>query len=313
MSNSIAQFMHNNTVLAPMAGYTDSGYRSICASYGCGMTVTEMVSAKALVMGNVNTQSLLVRQDNDTSCALQIFGHEPDVMADSINLPCTSNFAVVDINMGCPVRKIVGNGDGSALLENVPLASNIISTVKKACGNDRLLTVKVRTGVDNSSGVVDFVNMCQDSGADMVTVHLRTRQQMYMGQADYSILSQICESVSIPVIANGDVDSIDKYNYLTQQCGAYGVAIGRGALGRPYIFSQLLGRQYQFDMISTVRQHIDMLLADKPEHVVVSEMKKHIAYYLRGIPYSKDTLIAVNNTSNTTDMLQALHTLGEAR
>ncbi len=302
--------MANNTMLAPMAGYTDSGYRSICVGYGCGMTVTEMVSAKALVMGNTNTYSLLVKQPNDTNCALQIFGHEPDVMAESIQLPQTVGFDVVDINMGCPVRKIVGNGDGSALLENVALASNIISTVKKACGT-RLLTVKFRTGVSNSSNVVDFAKMCSDSGADMLTVHLRTRVQMYMGQADYSVLPSICSAVDIPVIANGDIDSVDKYNFAVSQCGAYGVAIGRGALGKPYLFSQLLGRQYSYDMMSTIAKHMDMISTGKPDRVVASEMKKHIAYYLKGIPYSKDILTAVNMAKTPADILLALQPLGE--
>ncbi len=295
-----------------MAGYTDSGYRSICVEYGCGMTVTEMVSAKALVMGNINTESLLVRQSNDTQCALQIFGHEPDVMAESICLPTTSSFDVIDINMGCPVRKIVGNGDGSALLENMPLASKIISTVKRACGS-RLLTVKFRTGVNETSHVVDFAKMCCDSGADMITVHLRTRKQMYMGSADYSLLPNICTAVDIPVIANGDIDSRDKYLFATEQCGAYGVALGRGALGKPYIFASILDKPYSYDMMSTIARHMDMIGSGKPPHLVASEMKKHIAYYLKGIPYSKDTLIAVNRAKNPQEILEALSTLGETQ
>ncbi len=308
--NDIKQFMTNNTMLAPMAGYTDNGYRSICVEYGCGMTVTEMVSAKALVMGNIHTEDLLVRQSNDNRCALQIFGHEPDVMAESINLPVTSHFEVIDINMGCPVRKIVGNGDGSALLENVPLASKIISTVKKACGN-RLLTVKFRTGVEDADNVVDFARMCCDSGADMITVHLRTRKQMYMGSADYTLLPDICSAVSIPVIANGDIATRQDYLFATQQCGSYGVAIGRGALGRPYIFAEILGNSYSYNMMHTIERHMQMVSSNKPDRVIASEMKKHIAYYLRGIPYSKEILIAVNMAKTPQGILDALQHLGE--
>lgn len=288
-------FGGNNTVLAPMAGFTDVAFRSICHEYGCGLTVTEMVSSKALVMNNSATRALLARLANDSPCAVQIFGHQPQVMADSVQLPELSGFDAIDVNMGCPVHKIVSNGEGSALLENVKLASDIIRALRLA--TDKPLSVKFRLGVSDSKGAVDFAKMCCDSGADFITVHLRTRKQMYSGNADYSILPDIVKAVDIPVIANGDVIGRQQYLHLVNDCGAYGVAVGRGALGRPYIFAQLLDKPYQFDIAGTVRRHANTLLQYKPQRVVVNEMKKHIAYYLKGLRNAKSVVVAVQNAS----------------
>ncbi|MCM1395730.1 MAG: tRNA-dihydrouridine synthase family protein [Corallococcus sp.] len=178
------------TVLAPMAGYTDYAFRSICRDYGVGLTVTEMVSSQAIVMNNALTRKMLFKKDNDSPSFCQIFGHDPSVLADSVQIDEIRAYDGVDINMGCPVRKIVSNGDGSALLDNPKLASKCISAVKNAAGG-KLVSVKYRLGADSSDGAVDFTKMCRDSGADFVTVHFRTRRQMYLGTADYSLLPQI--------------------------------------------------------------------------------------------------------------------------
>ncbi len=293
------------TILAPMAGYTDPAFRSICHNYGVGLTVTEMISSKAIEMNNSLTKSLLKKFDNDKPCFVQIFGHEPQVMADSVKIDEMQCFDGVDINMGCPVRKIVGNGDGSAMLENPKLASQCISAVKSAIG-DKPLSVKFRLGVDDSHGAVDFAKMCADSGADFITVHFRTRKQMYSGTADYTLLPQITKC-NIPVFANGDVRTREQYLQLIEQ-GAYGVAIGRGALGKPYIFAEIANLPYQFDTLETILQHIDLMNTYLPHRVVNNEMKKHIAYYLKGMRGSKQTLVSIMQADNVSEMVQIVET-----
>lgn len=288
------------TILAPMAGYTDYAYRSICRQYGVGLTVTEMVSSKALIMGNDLSKRMLYREPNDAPSFCQIFGHEPAVMADSVTLPEVSAYEGVDINMGCPVKKIVKSGDGSALLENPKLASQCISAVKSALG-DKSLSVKFRLGVNDSSGAVDFAKMCRDSGADFITVHFRTRNQLYAGTADYTLLPQIAR-LGIPVFANGDVSTREQYLRLLDM-GAYGVAIGRGALGKPYIFAELAGNSYQMDLYDVICKHTELLLKTFSDRVVCNEMKKHVSAYLKGKRNAKPTAIAVNAAHSTCEIL----------
>lgn len=301
---------NTRTILAPMAGYTDYAFRSICRQYGVGLTVTEMVSSKALVMDNELSKKMLYRESNDTPSFCQIFGHEPDVMADSVLLPEVQAYEGVDINMGCPVKKIVKSGDGSALLENPKLASQCITAVKRAIGN-KPLSVKFRLGVSDSEGVVDFAKMCKDSGADFITVHFRTRNQMYAGVADYSLLPEIA-NVGIPVIANGDVSTRQDYLRLLDM-GAYGVAVGRGALGRPYVFAELAGNPYEMDMYEVIAKHTELLLKTFSDRVVCNEMKKHVSAYLKGKRNAKATAIAVNTAHTTQEILSlvAQFTKGE--
>ena len=289
------------TILAPMAGYTDMAFRHICRQFGVGLTVTEMISSKAVTMNNAVTNSMLLRSPSDAPCFVQIFGHEPDVMAQSVLSPYLSGYEGVDINMGCPVRKIVGNGDGSALLENPQLASKCISAVKQAIGN-KPLSVKYRLGVSDDLGVVDFTKMCKDSGADFVTVHFRTRKQMYAGTADYSRLEQIC-SVGLPVFANGDICTKEQYDQLINR-GAYGVAIGRGAVGKPYLFSQIANRPFCMDLLEVITLHAQMLLEVFNARVVCNELKKHVVAYLKGMRKAKNTIIAVNSSKDVQQILQ---------
>ncbi|MBR7177009.1 MAG: tRNA-dihydrouridine synthase family protein [Clostridia bacterium] len=289
------------TILAPMAGYTDMAFRHICRQFGVGLTVTEMISSKAVTMNNAVTNSMLLRSPSDAPCFVQIFGHEPDVMAQSVLSPHLSGYEGVDINMGCPVRKIVGNGDGSALLENPQLASKCISAVKQAIGN-KPLSVKYRLGVSDDLGVVDFTKMCKDSGADFVTVHFRTRKQMYAGTADYSRLEQIC-SVGLPVFANGDICTKEQYDQLINR-GAYGVAIGRGAVGKPYLFSQIDNQPFCMDLLEVITLHAQMLLEVFNARVVCNELKKHVVAYLKGMRKAKNTIIAVNSAKDVQQILQ---------
>ena len=288
-------------MLAPMAGYTDFAFRSVCREYGVALTVTEMVSAKALVMGNQLTQTMLHREPNDTPCFCQLFGHEPEVLAESATMVDVAAFEGIDINMGCPVRKIVGNGDGSALMENPKLASQCIAAVKQAIG-DKPLSVKFRLGVSDDSLAVDFAKMCRDSGADFVTVHFRTRKQMYAGNADFTLLPQLV-NVGIPVVANGDVRTKAQYDALIAG-GAFAVAVGRGALGNPQLFAELAAKPYQIDVLHTIRHQTAMLAELYPDRVVANEMKKHISFYLKGKRGAKATIVAVNACKCTVEMLK---------
>lgn len=288
------------TVLAPMAGYTDAAFRTICRGFGAALTVTEMVSSKALVMNNSLTETLLKRFE-DAPCFVQIFGHEPQVMADSAQLDKMQDFEGLDINMGCPVRKIVSNGDGSALMQNPALASRCIAAVRKVW--TKPLSVKFRLGVADSAGAADFAKMCADSGADFVTVHFRTRVQMYSGNADYSALADIVKC-GIPVFANGDVTSRKQYLRLTEE-GAYGVSVGRGALGRPYIFAMLAGQKGSADVQELILRHMRLLRSYLPDKVVANEMKKHAVCYLKGMRDAKKTATAcaLAHDSHTTEQL----------
>ena len=290
-----------NTILAPMAGYTDFAFRAICKNYGVGLTVTEMVSAKALVMGNEQTKGLLHRLESDNNCFCQIFGHEPEVMAECVTYPELSKFEGIDINMGCPVKKIVKGGDGSALLENPTLASKCITAVKNAIGN-KPLSVKFRLGVDDGKNAVDFAKMCADSGADFVTVHFRTRKQMYAGKADFALLPQIA-NCEVPVFANGDVITREQYLQLLDM-GAFGVAIGRGALGNPQVFAKVANLPYKINLPQTIRTHAQSLLLHFPDRIVANELKKHVCFYLKGKRNTKSTVVAVNLAKSTEQILQ---------
>ena len=308
MSDKLLQNLPR-TILAPMAGYTDYAFRHICRRYGVGLTVTEMISAKALVMGNELTRKMLYRTEDDAPCFCQIFGHEPQVLAESVRINEVAAYEGVDINMGCPVKKIVGNGDGSALLENHKLAAKCISATKLALG-DKPLSVKFRLGVSDSSGAVDFAKMCRDAGADFITVHVRTRKQMYSGNADFTLLPEIAK-VGIPVYANGDVSTAEQYEKLLDM-GAYGVAIGRGALGRPYLFAELNGNGYEMDLYETVKLHAEMLAEIYPDRVVACEMKKHVSCYLKGKRNAKNTIVATNSASTIEQILNEVAAFVEA-
>ncbi len=298
--DSLFKNARTKTILAPMAGYTDFAFREICRDYGVGLTVTEMVSSKALVMNSELSRKMLYRLDGDKPSVCQIFGHEPSVMAESVTLDEVKQYDGVDINMGCPVKKIVGNGDGSALLENMPLAFKCISAVKKAIG-DKPLSVKFRLGVADCNNAVDFAKMCRDAGADYITVHFRTRKQMYSGTADFLLLEDIA-SVGLPVFANGDIVSREQYLSLINR-GAYGVAIGRGAVGRPYIFAEIAGLDYSMDLYGVIERHALALSKVFADRVVCNELKKHVAFYLKGKRSAKNTVVACNSAHSTQEIL----------
>lgn len=276
----------NNIFLAPLAGVTDFAFRFLAREFGAGLTYTEMVSAKALSFDNEKTKNLTYLASNESPSAVQIFGSEWDIMSKMIDHESIKPFDIIDINMGCPVNKIVSNGEGSALMKDLNKASKIISACASA--TNKPVTVKFRKGFDdNNINGVEFAKMCEDSGASLITIHGRTRQQMYEGKADREFIAKVKNAVSIPVIANGDIDSKASMDDMFEKTGCDGVMVGRGSLGRPWIFAELLGKKVDIDIVEIINLHIDMLMQVFDERFVVTNMRKHIGWYLKGIRNGK--------------------------
>lgn len=276
--------IENDLFLAPMAGYTDVGFRKVCKDFGCGLTFTEMVSAKALIYDSKKTQELLLTAENETPKAVQIFGHEPDVMAEVCKNEMLDKFDIIDINMGCPAPKIVKNGEGSFLLTDINLATNIVKQCVKA--TNKPITVKMRLGFNNDNVALNFAKSFESVGASAVTIHGRTQNQMYSGTADYEEIAKIKRALSIPVVANGDVNSVMAYNKIKQQTNADFVMIGRGAVGNPFIFSQILQTNKSEDKFKCILDHINELKKYFSNKFIVLNMRKHIVSYMKNEGFS---------------------------
>lgn len=295
----------NNLILAPMAGVTDIAFRSICIAFGADAGVTEMVSAKALCYNNEKTADLLLTADNEKIKIVQIFGHEPDVMAQICASKYLEKFDIIDINMGCPAPKIVGNGDGSALMKNIELARDIISACVKA--TNKPITVKFRSGWDeNSINAIEFAKMCEDAGASAITIHARTRNQMYSGKADLDIAKSVKKSVKIPVILSGDIVDKSSFEYIKNytNCDAY--MIGRGALGSPEVFSEILGQEPVLCRFETIISHIEMLRKYYPERFISGHIRKHLLWYLKGYKGASNIKILVSTEPDLDKVLDII-------
>lgn len=282
----------SDAVLAPIAGFTDVGFRDICSKYGAGLTYTEMISCKGMVYGSEKTKELLATTENEKIKAVQIFGNSPEIMAKAVVMPEMEKFDIVDINMGCPVPKIVKNGEGSALLNNPKLAMQIVKAVKSAC--DKAVTVKFRKGFTaEENKAVDFAKYMQDAGADAITVHGRTREQFYQGKADWDCIAEVVESVEIPVFANGDVFDLESYLHIKKHTKAAGVMVARGALSTPYVFMEIAryhGQETQYKTVDVKRdilRQIEVLKGSFVDRYIYSNMKKQICFYLKGVRDSK--------------------------
>ena len=296
----------NNLILAPMAGVTDLPFRLLCKEQGAGLLCMEMVSAKAILYKNRNTESLLEIDPWENPVSLQLFGSDPEIISTIAHQIEERPFDILDLNMGCPVPKIVNNGEGSALMKNPKLAGEIIRRTVRAI--DKPVTVKIRKGFDDEHiNAVEMAKIAEDAGAAAVAVHGRTREQFYSGKADWDIIRQVKEAVSIPVIGNGDLLTAEDVIAMEEQTGCDGFMIARGAQGNPWIFRQILhyfetGEHLAKPTLEEVTQmilrHARMMLEFKGEYIGIREIRKHAAWYTAGYPNSARLRVAINNVES---------------
>lgn len=282
--------------LAPMAGITDLPFRLICRRLGCGMTVSEMVSAKGLLYKNVKTTEMLRIDDGERPTAIQLFGSVPEELAEAARMVEASGADMIDLNMGCPVPKIVNNGEGSALMKQPQLAHDILAAMVKAVKIP--VTVKFRAGWDDSSrNAVEIAKAVEAAGVSAVAVHGRTRQQFYEGKADWGIIAEVKQAVKVPVFGNGDIFTVEDGLRMLAETGVDGLMIGRGADGNPWIFRELAavlrGEERPAapslqERLAQAAEHLDMLIDYKGEHISVKEMRRHISAYLKGLPHAAE-------------------------
>ncbi len=286
--------LENNVILAPMAGVTDLPFRLLCREQGAGLLCMEMISAKAVHFNNRNTEALMEIHPDEVPVSLQLFGSEPDIMAETAARIEERPFAILDVNMGCPVPKVVNNHEGSALMRDPKLAGEIIRALSDAI--KKPVTVKIRKGFDDAHvNAVELAKIAEANGAAAVTVHGRTREQYYAGEADWDIIRQVKEAVSIPVIGNGDVTDALSAERLLRETGCDGIMVGRASRGNPWIFREINGyldtgvipkRPTKEEVCDTILRHARLQIAHKGEYTAVREMRKHVAWYTTGYPHS---------------------------
>ncbi|WP_455715922.1 tRNA dihydrouridine synthase DusB [Anaerosporobacter sp.] len=299
-----------NLIVGPMAGVTDLPFRLLCKEQGADLIYTEMVSAKGIMYNNKNTELLLEVKEEERPVALQLFGADPDILSEMAKRIEHRNFDILDINMGCPVPKVVNNGEGSALLKDPKLVGEIVYKVSRAI--DKPLTIKIRTGFDETCvNAVEIAKVIEQNGAAAIAVHGRTRAQYYSGKADWDIIRQVKEAVSIPVIGNGDVATVEDAKRITEETGCDGIMIARGIQGNPWLFSQI--KEYFAtgmipekpdvdEVIAMILRHAKLQIKFKGEFVGIREMRKHVAWYTTGYPKSAKLRNAVNEITSLEEL-----------
>lgn len=290
-------------ILGPMAGITDLPFRLLCKEQGANLLYTEMISAKGIYYNNKNTEKLLQIDENEHPIIVQLFGSEPELMASIAAKICNRDFDILDINMGCPVPKVVNNGEGCALMKDIELSAKIIKSVSSEISKP--VTVKIRKGFDdNTINAVEFAKMAQENGAKAVAVHGRTRKQYYSGKADWNIIKQVKEAVNIPVIASGDIFTPEDAARCLKETNCDGLMIARGARGKPWIFRQIksfletkkkLPEPSIEEVIAMILRHAKMLMDFKGEVIAMREMRKHITWYTVGYKNSASMRRMANN------------------
>ena len=306
--------LENNVMLAPMAGVTDLPFRLICKEQGAGLLCMEMVSAKAVHYNNKNTEALMEIHPEEMPVSLQLFGSEPEVMAETAARIEERPFAILDINMGCPVPKVVNNHEGSALMRDPKLAGEIIYAVSHAI--QKPVTVKIRKGFDEDSvNAVEMAKIAEENGAAAVTVHGRTREQYYSGKADWDIIRQVKEAVHIPVIGNGDITDAVSAKRMLEETGCDGIMVGRASRGNPWIFREINSyldtgiipeRPTGQEVCDTILRHARLQLEYKGEYTAVREMRKHVAWYTTGYPHSARLRQLVNEIETIAELEESI-------
>lgn len=309
--------LDNNLILAPMAGVTDLPYRLICREMGCGMVVTEMVSAKAILYRNKNTRALLEVKEEERPAAVQLFGSDPDILGEIAAQIEEGPYDMIDLNMGCPVPKIVNNGEGSALMKDPKKVEKILSSMVRHV--KKPVTAKFRKGfTEETANAVEIARIAESCGVAAVAVHGRTREQYYSGKADWKIIRQVKEAVKIPVIGNGDVFKPEDAKRMLDETGCDGVMIARGAKGNPWIFKrtahyletgELLPGPDVEEIKAMILRHGKLLVQYKGEKTAMREMRKHMAWYTAGLPHSA----SLRNEINQVETLQEMGQLLESR
>ena len=305
--------LDNNIILGPMAGVSDLPFRVLCSEMGAGLVCMEMVSAKAIIYKNRNTNMLLEIHPDEHPVSLQLFGSEPEIMQQAVEMIKDRPYDILDVNMGCPVPKVVSNGEGSALMRDPALIERIVSALVQA--SDRPVTVKIRKGfTDNSINAVECALAAEAGGAAAVAVHGRTREQFYSGKADWNIIRQVKEAVKIPVIGNGDVVDGPSAKAMFEQTGCDGVMVARAAQGNPFIFREIKSffeegkicdRPSRREVYDTVIRHADMQLRYKGEYIGIREMRKHVSWYTYGMPGSARFRNEINQMTDMDTLKQA--------